>query len=173
MSLFKSLFHVSIFCNDIEKSLEFYKGLGCEYMFDMVDKDGTIPWNYYLKLCEGQYIELQPCKSDNPHPHPEESTYYANQAVWHFALETDNMVEMIEKLHENGIKIFSSPEADAIEVKTIDDVVFSPYGCFGCWVFDPDGTPIELMEQSKHSMQRLAELRLLKEKKAGNHEEVL
>lgn len=164
MGVFKSLFHISIFCNDIEKSLEFYKGMGCEVAFFLVeDGEGKKPWDYYLKLCDGQYIELQPCKGDNPHPHPEESSYYENQTMWHFALETDNMTEMIETLRKNNIVIYAFPEPGSKEVKTINDVILSPDGCFVCWVKDPDGNPIELMEQTKHSRQRLADIRFEKE----------
>lgn len=158
MQIFKNLFHVCIFCNDIEKSLEFYRALGCEVAFNLTE-EGKEPWNYYLKLCDGQYIELQPCKAFNPHPHPEESNYYENQTVWHFALETDNMVQMIEMLHKNGLTIWKSPDPGAEEVMTIADTVISPDGCFVCWVIDPDGTPIELMEQTRHSMQKLADAR--------------
>lgn len=163
MGVFTKLFHVCLFCNDIEKSLEFYKGMGCVEAFDLVAEEGREPWNYYLKLCEGQYIELQPCKAYNPHPHPDETKYYENQTVWHLAFETDDMVEMIDTLHKNGITIYQFPDPGAKEVNTIDDAILSPDGCFVCWVKDPDGTPIELMEQAGHSMQHRADKRLLKE----------
>lgn len=162
MSAFKNLFHVCMFCNDIEKSLAFYQGLGCELAFNMAAKKGEEAWNYYLKICEGQYIELQPCKAPNPHPHPEESRYFENQTIWHFSLETDNMVEMIDALRKNGIAIYASPDEGAKEVFSIEDTILSPDGCFVCWVVDPDGTPIELMEQSRHSLQRLADIRMQK-----------
>ncbi len=164
MKVFKSLFHVSIFCNDAEKSLDFYQKLGCEIAFTLIDQEGDDPWDYYLKLCEGQYIELQPCKANNPHPHPQESRYYEDQTVWHFSMETDNMVAMIDELRKNGISIWENPDPGAKEVKCMDDVVLSPDGCFVCWIFDPDGNPIELMEQTKHSKQRLADIRLAEEK---------
>lgn len=163
MSVFKNLFHVCIFCNDIEASIKFYEGLGCKVAFDLTEGNAKTPWNYYLKLCEGQYIELQPCKAENPHPHPKESRYYNDQTVWHFALETENMQGMIETLQKNGITIFENPDPGAKEVKTIEDVVLSPDRCFVCWVIDPDGNPIELMEQTGHSLQRLADLRFAKE----------
>lgn len=160
MSVFTKLFHVSLFCNDIEKSLAFYKGMGCVEAFGIRTDPSAEPWDYYLKLCEGQYIELQPCKSNNPHPHPEKTEYYDNQTVWHLSFETDDMVEMIRVLRENGITIYQFPDPGAKEVKTIEDAIISPDGCFVCWVRDPDGTPIELMEQSGHSMQRRANKQL-------------
>ncbi|MBE6018552.1 MAG: VOC family protein [Lachnospiraceae bacterium] len=161
--LFKNLFHVSLFCNDIEASLDFYKKMGCIVVGEIRNKDGGEPWDYYLKLCEGQYIELQPVKAPNPHPHPEKGIYYDDQTVWHFSFETDNMVEMIETLQARGITILKNPDPGAPEVKTMDDVTLCEDGCFACWVKDPDGNPIELMEQTRHSMQRRADLRLQKE----------
>ncbi len=157
MGLIKSLFHVCIFCNDIKASLDFYQKIGCKIAFDQVDqsKGDVNPWNYYLELCEGQFLELQPCKANNPHPHPDECFYYVNQTIWHFSLETENMAELLETLKKGKITVWQFPDPGAKEVKEIGDVILGSDGCFTCWIFDPDGTPIELMEQTKYSKQHL------------------
>lgn len=161
MSVFKGLFHVSLYVNDIEASLEFYQKLGLKLAFEM--KNEGEGWNYYLKIADGQYMELQAIKRAMPFWHPEESEHYMNQSIWHFSFETDNMVEMIEKLRTEGITITQHPAPDSPEVFTIDDVPLAADGCWACWVKDPDGNPIELMEQSKHSLQRQADIRFAAE----------
>lgn len=161
--LFKNLFHVSLFVNDLEASVDFYKKMGCQVAAEIGNGDGTAPWDFYMKLCDGQYIELQPVKSTNPHPHPEKAVYHDDQTVWHFSFETDNMVEMIDTLLERGITIYKNPDPGAPEVHSIQDVTICEDGCWACWVKDPDGNPIELMEQSRHSLQRQFDLRCEKE----------
>ena len=111
-------------------------------------------------------MELQAVKHNMPYWHPEQSEHYMNQSIWHFSFETDNMVEMIEKLRAEGIRITQHPAPDSPEVFSIADVPLAPDGCFACWVKDPDGNPIELMEQTKHSMQTMAEKRLKAEEQA-------
>ena len=155
MKLFKSLFHVSLFCNDVKKSIEFYEKLGFEVLFYLQEKEGDEPWDYYIKVAHGQYIELQPVKGDNPHPHPDTAAYYDNQTAWHFALETEDMAQMIQVLNERGIEVVKSPEPDAERVYSIDDIFLSGDGCYVCWIADPDGTPIELMEQVGETKQRM------------------
>ena len=152
--LFKGLFHICLFCNDVKKSIDFYEKLGCEVLFNLQEKEGDEPWDYYIKVAHGQYVELQPVHGDNPHPHPEETRYYGNQTVWHFALETEDMKHMIEVLNERGVEIWQHPEPDAKRVRSIDDIFLSSDGCYVCWVYDPDGTPIELMEQVGETKQR-------------------
>lgn len=163
MSLFKGIFHVSLFVNDLDASVDFYKKMGCKVAAEIGNNDGGEPWDYYLKVCDGQYIELQPLNSPNPHPHPKKSKYYDDQSMWHFSFETDNMVDMIKVLRDNGITIYENPDEGAKEVTCMDDVPLCPDGCFACWVKDPDGNPIELMEQTKHSLQNQADIRFKKE----------
>ena len=90
MSYFTTLFHVTIYSNDIEKTLRFYEKLGIKQIFHL-GEEGQVPWNYYLKIAKGQYIEVQPVKGDNPHPIPERAVYYPDQTIWHFALETPDI----------------------------------------------------------------------------------
>ena len=161
MGVFKGLFHTSLYVNDIEASIDFYQKMGLKLAFE-IQNEGQ-GWNYYMKIADGQYMELQAVKRPMPFWHPEESKHYPDQSIWHFSFETDNMVEMIEELRANGIRIFQHPAPDSPEVFSIADVPLAPDGCWACWVKDPDGNPIELMEQSKHSLQRLADIRFKEE----------
>ena len=151
MNLFKSLFHVTIYSNDIEKTLNFYEKLGFKLIFKIAE-EGKIPWNYYMKIADGQYLEIQPIKGDNPHPIPSQAKYYANQTVWHFALETPDIEMMITELLKQGLDLYYDADKSK-RVTAPDEYLRGDDGCKICWVFDPDGTPIELMEQSENSMQ--------------------
>lgn len=153
MSHFKTLFHICLFSNDLEKTLDFYKKLGIEVIFSMKEHEGEEAWNYYLKVAHGQYLEVQPVNSPNPHPHPARVQYHENQAAWHFALETDNMAEMIRDLTGKGLELYKNPENTIDRVYSMEDAVLSADGCYVCWIIDPDGMPIELMEQTPGSLQ--------------------
>lgn len=154
MKLFKNLFHVSLFVNDINASIDYYQKLGFEVLFGLSEKEGDEPWDIYLKIAHEQYLELQPVKANNPHPHPDKTVYYENQTAWHFALQTENIEEMIKELTKQGIDIWSNPEK-AGSVTSIADVHHSDDGCLVAWLVDPDGTPIEVMEQVGMTKQRM------------------
>ena len=153
MQLFKSLFHVTLYVNDIKKSIDFYEKMGFKVIFAMSEHEGEEAWNYYVKVAKGQYLELQPTNSTNPHPHPKKSTYYRDQTVWHFALETDDIDTMISTLIERGIELYMDPGKSA-KVEKPEDVFLGQDGCRICWVLDPDGTPIELMDQTGETLQK-------------------
>ena len=153
MDLFKSLFHVTIYSNDIDKTIDFYEKLGFRLIFKM-GEDGGVPWNYYMKIANGQYLEIQPVKGDNPHPHPESTKYYYDQTIWHFALETPNIKNMIEVLLSRGLELWYDGDKSK-PVISPDGYMVGGDGCMICWVFDPDGTAIELMEQSETSMEHI------------------
>ena len=153
MELFKSMFYVTMFANEIHATLDFYEKLGFKLIFSMSEHEGEEPWNYYMKIANGQYLEIQPTNSTNPHPHPKKSQYYENQTVWHFALETPDIDNMIKTLLERGITLYLDPEKSRL-VKGPEDVFIGGDGCRICWVIDPDGTPIELMEQTGETLQK-------------------
>ncbi len=153
MKLFKSLFHVSLFVNDAKKSVEYYEKLGFEVLYGLKVNEDDEPWDIYIKIAHGQYLELQPVNANNPHPHPDKTVFYDNQTMWHFALETENMVEMIKELQSKGVDVWKDPDKTGL-VNTIDDVHHSEDGCLVAWLVDPDGTPIEVMEQVGMTMQK-------------------
>lgn len=155
--MWKSLFHVCLFVNDIKKSVDYYEKIGLEVLFDMGNGDGGESWNYYVRIAKGQYLELQPVNSPNPHPHPSKVHYYDDQAIWHFSLETDNIAQTVNHLLENGIKVWQGPDKDSAPVHSAEDVVHGADGCLIVWIIDPDGNPIEVMEQTDQSLQRLHE----------------
>ncbi len=153
MRSFKGFFHLSLFVNDVNASLDYYKKLGFEEMFGIREKEDEEAWDIYMRIAEGQYLELQPVKAPNPHPHPEKAVYHDDQTMWHFSLETESMVEMFKNLQEAGIPIWRDPEKTK-ELHSADEAMVGGDGCLIAWLVDPDGNPIEVMEQVGMTKQR-------------------
>ena len=155
MKLFKNLFHVTIFVNDIEKSLDFYKRLGFELLFDVRETPDSKPWNHYLRIAHEQYLEIQTVKgaAPAPHPAPREVIKHADSSLWHYALQTEDIGNTIEILRQRGITVWKDPEKSGV-VKDVSDVHHAEDGCLVVWLIDPDGNPIEVMEQVGQTLQR-------------------
>ena len=157
MSNFKGLFHVSLHVNSARESIEFYQKVGLEYMFELREGgEGAEPWVIYMKIAHGQYLELQPVHARTPEGIPDnEGTvhYDKNQTAWHFALETEDIGVLIRSLAEQGIEVFTGPDRTK-RVTGLEDAIWGGDGCRIAWIVDPDGTPIELLEQVGQTMQR-------------------
>lgn len=155
MKLFKNLFHVTLFVNDIEKSLEFYNKLGFELLFSMSDKPGDKPWNYYLRIAHYQFLELQTTAgvAPAPHPSPEKVVRHADSSMWHYALQTENLGSTVRSLTDAGITVWKDPEKSGI-ITDISTIEPSADGCLVAWLIDPDENPIEIMEQVGETLQR-------------------
>jgi len=155
--MIKQISHISYLVSDMKKSLEFYCDiLGFEKAFEILDDDGQ-PWLNYLKICEGQFIELffggetksldiqqqaelqykisqRICKSGQDFG----KTIYAGYL--HLCLEVDDIFKLSNHFKENGIRI-------EIEPKLGKDRNYQ------CWVNDPDGNKIEFMQIDPESPQ--------------------
>lgn len=155
MKLFKNLFHVTLYTNDIDKSLEFYAKLGIELLFNVSVKPGDKPWNFYLRIAHEQYLEIQTVRGAAPAPYlmPERVMRHPDQSLWHFALQTENLAETIRALQAQGITVWKDP-ARRTMVNDISEVNRGEEGCMIAWVIDPDGNPIEMMEQVGQTMLR-------------------
>ena len=56
--MIKGIGHVAFYAADMDKSLNFYCNvLGFTDAFEISDNEGK-PWIRYIKICEGQFIEL-------------------------------------------------------------------------------------------------------------------
>ena len=157
MSNFKGLFHVSLHVNSARESIEFYQKVGLEYMFELREGgEGAEPGGIYMKIAHGQYLELQPVHAKTPEGIPDNEGgvhYDRNQTAWHFALETEDIGTLIRSLVEQGIEVFTGPDCTK-RVNSIEDAIWGGDGCRIAWIIDPDGTPVELMEQVGQTMQR-------------------
>jgi len=158
MSGFKSLFHVSLHVADAKRSIAFYESIGLKHMFSLTEGgEDDEPWVAYMRVAHGQYIEIQSVNAKTPADIPKQPdrsvNYSFNQPVWHFALETENLEETINDLVSKGIEVWTGPDKTK-RVYSIDDAIRGGDGCKIAWICDPDGTPIELMEQEGETLQR-------------------
>ena len=129
--MIKGIGHVAFGVADMEKSLNFYCGaLGLTKAFEMTKDDGK-PWIVYIKVADGQFIEL----------------FYGGVGVTehrvsysHTCIEVDDIYEIAERVKAKGIVL-------DVEVNRGKDTNYQ------CWVRDPDGNRIEFMQLSSESPQ--------------------
>lgn len=136
MPAFKSLGHIALRVNDLERSLEFYRKLGFEEFLRLTQTDGR-PWIAYLKITDELYIELFPGGNGEGVAGPERT------GVNHLCLTTDDIEQTAAHLKSVGIEA-SSPLVP--EHRGVD-------GNRGMWVTDPDGNRIEIMEMAANCVQ--------------------
>ena len=155
MRLFKSLFHISFWVNDLDRTLDFYcNKLGFERMFTVNIKDTDEPWLTYLRIVPGQYLEIFPISMNNPYIKLKEAKQYIDSTFFHFALEVDSLEETTKELAKKGVTVYYDP----VEKKPLPLVPFDyHHGDDACkigWIIDPDGNCIELMEQPGGTLQQ-------------------
>lgn len=126
--MIKGLGHTAYNVLDMDKSLHFYcDTLGFKFMFQIKDENGK-PWINYLKVADHQFIELffNGAKVDGT---DNSSAVGYN----HLCLEVDEINQISDDLKSKGI-VFDE------EIKQGSDLNYQ------CWIRDPDGNRIELMQ---------------------------
>lgn len=128
--------HLAFVVSDMEKALGFYRDtLGFELAFDLDDDEGR-PWINYLKVADGQFVELFYGGSREyvRHPHNAGST--------HVCFEVDDIFGTALLLEQRGVKLDIAPKQ-------------GKDGNYQCWAKDPDGFPIEFMQLNPQSPQAI------------------
>ena len=134
--MIKGISHIAFKVTDMEKALAFYCGaLGLTKAFDITMEDGT-PWIEYIKICKGQFIELFYGGSAS-----EDAGLMSGYS--HLCLEVEDIQSLAQTLKSKGITIDAGPN------QGIDKN-------WQCWVKDPDGNRIEMMQISSESPQAKA-----------------
>lgn len=130
----KGIIHTAYTVKNMEESLKFYCDvLGFERAFDLNRPTGE-PWIVYLKVCDGQFIELF-YGGSTKNPWSNETIGYS-----HLCLEVDDINEIADKIKSKGIKLDVEPK-QGLDAN------------WQCWVRDPDGNRIELMQMNPESPQ--------------------
>lgn len=132
--------HVAIRVKDVAKSLDFYiNRLGFEEMMRL-ERDGKL-WLVYLRVSDGQFLEIFPASEDGP-------------TVPHETVEDDHMRfavpdidQCVREIEAAGIPLFRSRVRHAESLGQ-------------CWIRDPDEHPIELMQMAQESLRDAAIARL-------------
>jgi lactoylglutathione lyase len=115
---------------DPEKSRAFYEALGMEFRRDMdIVRDGEREATNYFFGYPGQEEELELTFNHDGR------TYDLGSAYGHIAIGVDDLDSTLARLQQQGIE----PERPPYQV--------SEGGSFLCFVRDPDGYRIELIER--------------------------
>ncbi len=131
--MIKGIAHLAFQVSDMEKSIKFYKeAFGFKKKFTLGDDDGK-PWIIYLEVSKTQFIEL--FYAHEPLIHAPHQTSYQ-----HLCLEIEELHAFVEALELKGF-VLDKP------------IIMGLDNNYQCWINDPDGNPIELMEYGKDALQ--------------------
>jgi lactoylglutathione lyase len=116
---------------DPEKSRSFYEALGFEFSRDMdIVRDGEVEaTNYFFSMGDNDSVLELTFNHDG-------RTYDMGDAYGHIAIAVDDLDDTLSRLQEQGIK----PEREPYRVRE--------GGSRLCFVRDPDGYRIELIDRS-------------------------
>ena len=125
--------HINITVRDLDKTIDFYtKILGLKFAFQIKDEEGNIVVTY-LSMADGNFVELIHGKK------MAEGAKAFNAA--HMCFEVDSLEETMSFFKENGVEIVGGPREG--RDKNLQ-----------CFITDPDGNRIEMMQMSPDSPQR-------------------
>jgi len=123
--------HTMVRITDPEKSRAFYEALGFEFSRDMdIVRNGEVEaTNYFFSLGDSENVLELTFNHDG-------RTYEMGDAYGHIAIAADDLDESLSRLKEQGIE----PEREPYRVRE--------GGSRLCFVRDPDGYRIELIDRS-------------------------
>jgi lactoylglutathione lyase len=123
--------HTMVRITDPEKSRAFYEALGFEFSRDMdiVRNDEVEATNYFFSMGGNENVLELTFNHDG-------RTYEMGDAYGHIAIAADDLDESLSRLKEQGIE----PEREPYRVRE--------GGSRLCFVRDPDGYRIELIDRS-------------------------
>jgi lactoylglutathione lyase len=123
--------HTMVRITDPEKSRAFYEALGFDFSRDMdIVRNGEVEaTNYFFSMGEDENVLELTFNHDG-------RTYEMGDAYGHIAIAADDLDESLSRLKEQGIE----PEREPYRVRE--------GGSRLCFVRDPDGYRIELIDRS-------------------------
>ena len=123
--------HTMVRITDPEKSRAFYEALGFTFSRDMdIVRDGTVEaTNYFYSLGDAENVLELTLNHDG-------RTYELGDAYGHIAIGVDDLDETLSQLKEQGIEAEREPYR------------IREGGSRLCFVRDPDGYRIELIDRS-------------------------
>ena len=124
--------HTMVRITDPEKSRAFYEALGFEFSRDMdIVRNGEVEaTNYFFSMGGNENVLELTFNHDG-------RTYEMGDAYGHIAIAADDLDESLARLKEQGIE----PEREPYRVRE--------GGSRLCFVRDPDGYRIELIDRSE------------------------
>lgn len=134
MTIFPNIAHIALQVRDMQTSIDFYESLGFPEFLRLTNDDGK-PWIVYMKVTDNFYFELFPGKDTA-------TAVQGMTGVHHISLEAADIEKAVAHMEKNGIPLSSPLGAEP----GLD-------GNRGCWIDDPDGNRIELMEMAPDCIQ--------------------
>jgi lactoylglutathione lyase len=137
--------HWALKVHDFDRSLAFYRDtLGFAEMLRISHSEGPPEGHFslvYLRVTDAQYLELFP-DGIGARVADEKTT-----CMTHICLQVDSISQTAAELQRLGVQLYR-PEKLGLD------------GNAQCWILDPDGNRIELMEMLPGNMQAAAIQRL-------------
>lgn len=128
--------HVAIMVSDVERTLDFYVNkLGFDEVMRL-DRDGAL-WLVYLRVTDTQFIEVFHGGTGDRAPAFEAIGYN------HLCLSVPDIERSVVELEKAGIPLYREKKLG------LD-------GNWQCWIEDPDGHRIEIMQMMPDGMQMMA-----------------
>lgn len=135
--MIKGIGHLAFDVADMEQSLRFYCDiLGFKQAFSIEDDHGN-PWIEYIKVRDGQFIELFYGAANKPEPVKRPIGFS------HLCLEVESIETIANHLKSSGIRL----DVEPMQGKDHN---------WQCWAKDPDGNRIEFMQLDPSSPQMKA-----------------
>lgn len=158
MKKFKNLSNLALHVTDLQRSLEFYKKLGCEHVFTYKLPDGRDE-RACLRVCEGQYLEMFQIYEDHPTMPRTGISHKPNDSFAHFSFLVPDMYHTASEWGKQGIRVVYAPfKPDPYPLEKDE---FKPFTAVDrnkvVWLEDPDGNWIEIIEQLEDSWQKVFE----------------
>lgn len=135
MQPFNSLGHFNLKVNDLQASIDYYGKLGFPEFLRLTETDGT-PWIVYLRITDELYIELLP--GGKGRAGDQQAT-----GLNHLCLTTPDIEMTVRELAKAGVQLTTplDPSKRGVDRNR------------GCWITDPDGNRIEIMEMAADCVQ--------------------
>ncbi|MGN6159934.1 MAG: VOC family protein [Devosia sp.] len=135
MQPFNSLGHFNLKVNDLQASIDYYGKLGFPEFLRLTETDGT-PWIVYLRITDELYVELLP--GGKGRAGDQQAT-----GLNHLCLTTPDIEMTVRELAKAGVQLTTplDPSKRGVDRNR------------GCWITDPDGNRIEIMEMAADCVQ--------------------
>ncbi len=135
MQPFTSLGHINLKVIDLQASIDFYTKIGFPEFLRLTQNDGSA-WIVYMRITDELYIELLP--GGKGRAGDQQAT-----GLNHLCLTTPDIEMTARELAKVGIPLVSplDPSKRGVDRNR------------GCWIVDPDGNRIEIMEMAPNCVQ--------------------
>lgn len=159
MREFSQLFHLALHVTDMDKSVAYYEKLGFEKVFSLNLPDGRV-WLTYIRISELQYLELFQIYPDHPLTPRDGISHEPDDFFGHLSFLVPDIYKAACDWAKQGIHVVYAPfKPENIPLED-DSVIRGRLGAdknYICWLCDPDGNWIEVMEETEESWQKVFE----------------